>query len=73
MISHIRALTINCIRLVGLALLLLVGAITASNADITQFEIGRDLHNFRFNAIKSIPNGPYPDISDGPCAYLPCL
>ena len=70
MISHIRALTINCIRLVGLALLLLVGAITASNADITQFEIGRDLHNFRFNAIKSIPNGPYPDISDGPCAYF---
>ena len=70
MISHIRALTINCIRLVGLALLLLVGAITASNADITQFEIGRDLHNFRFNAIKSIPNGPYPDVSKVPCAWF---
>ena len=39
MIIHIWALTIKCIRLAGLALLLSVGAITASNADITQFEI----------------------------------
>jgi len=61
---------INCIRLAGLVLVLLVSAGTASNADITQFEIGRDLNNFRLNAIKSIPNGPYPDISDGPCAYF---
>ena len=61
---------INCIRLAGLVLVLLVSAGTASNADTTQFEIGRDLNNFRLNAIKSIPNGPYPDISDGPCAYF---
>ena len=70
MISHIWALTIKCIRLVGLASLFLVGAGTASNADITQFEIDHDLYNFRFNVAKSIPNGPYPDISDGPCAYF---
>ena len=70
MISHIWALTIKCIRLVGLASLFLVGAGTASNADITQFEIDHDLYNFRFNVAKSIPNGPYPDFSNGPCAYF---
>ena len=68
MIIHIWALTIKCMKLAGLALLLSVGAITASNADITQFEISGDLNNFRFNAIKSIPNGPYPDVSKVPCA-----
>ena len=70
MIIHIWALTIKCMRLAGLALLLSVGAITASNADITQFEISGDLNNFRFNAIKSIPNGPYPDVSKVPCAWF---
>jgi len=70
MISHIWALTIKCIRLVGLASLFLVGAGTASNADITQFEIDRDLYNFRFNVVKSIPKGPYPNISKGPCAWF---
>jgi hypothetical protein len=70
MISHIWALTINCTRLVGLALLLSVGAKTASNADISHFEIGRDLNNFRFNEIKLIPNGPYSGVSEGPCAYF---
>ena len=73
MISHIWALTIKCMRLVSLVLLFLVGAGTASNADITQFEIDHDLYNFRFNVAKSIPNGPYPDFSNGPCAILPCL
>jgi hypothetical protein len=47
-----------------------VGAGTASNADITQFEIDRDLYNFRFNVVKSIPKGPYPDVSKGPCAWF---
>ena len=70
MIIHIWALTIKCMRLAGLALLLSVGAITASNADITQFEISGDLNNFRFNAIKSIPNGPHPDVSKVPCAWF---
>ena len=70
MISHIWALRINCIILVGLALLLSVGAKTASNADISHFEIGRDLNNFRFNEIKLIPNGPYLDVSERPCAYF---
>ena len=70
MIIHIWALTIKCMKLAGLALLLSVGAITASNADITQFEISGDLNNFRFNAIKSIPNGPYPDVSKVPCAWF---
>ena len=70
MISHIWALTIKCIRLVGLASLFLVGAGTASNADITQFEIDHDLYNFRFNVVKSIPKGPYPDVSKGPCAWF---
>ena len=70
MISHIWALRINCIILVGLALLLSVGAKTASNADISQFEISRDLNNFRFNEIKLIPNGPYLDVSERPCAYF---
>ena len=70
MISHIWALTIKCMRLVSLVLLFLVGAGTASNADITQFEIDRDLYNFRFNVVKSIPKGPYPDFSNGPCAYF---
>ena len=70
MIIHIWALTIKCMRLAGLALLLSVGAITASNADITQFEISGDLNNFRFNVIKSIPNGPYPDVSKVPCAWF---
>ena len=70
MISHIWALTIKCMRLVSLVLLLSVGAGTASNADITQFEIDRDLYNFRFNVVKSIPKGPYPDVSKGPCAWF---
>ena len=70
MISHIWALTIKCMRLVSLVLLLSVGAGTASNADITQFEIDRDLYNFRFNVVKSIPKGPYPNISKGPCAWF---
>ena len=70
MIIHIWALTIKCMKLAGLALLLSVGAITASNADITQFEISGDLNNFRFNAIKSIPNGPHPDVSKVPCAWF---
>ena len=70
MIIHIWALTIKCMRLAGLALLLSVGAITASNADITQFEISGDLNNFRFNVIKSIPNGPHPDVSKVPCAWF---
>ena len=70
MIIHIWALTIKCMKLAGLALLLSVGAITASNADITQFEISGDLNNFRFNATKSIPNGPYPDVSKVPCAWF---
>ena len=57
-------------RLVSLVLLFLVGAGTASNADITQFEIDHDLYNFRFNVVKSIPKGPYPDVSKGPCAWF---
>ena len=69
-IKKINKIMINCIRLVSLALLLSVGAGIASNAEITQFEISHDLNNFRFNAIKSIPNGPYPDVSKVPCAWF---
>jgi hypothetical protein len=61
---------LNCVRSFGLALLLLVDAGTASFADISKFEIDRDLKNFRFSVIKSIPNGPYPNVSEGPCAYF---
>jgi hypothetical protein len=70
MISHIWVLILICIRFVGLGLLSSLCTGTASFADITQFEIDRDLNNFRFKWIKSIPNGPYPDVSKGPCAWF---
>ena len=69
-IKKINKIMLNCIRSFGLALLLFVGAGSASFADISKFEIDRDLNNFRFNAIKSIPNGPYPDVSKVPCAWF---
>jgi hypothetical protein len=70
MISHIWVLILICIRFVGLGLLSSLCTGTASFADIVQFEIDRDLNNFRFSAINSIPSGPYPNVNKAPCNHF---